>query len=68
MTDKPKATAQSTAITAARGGLAIDDAAAARIAAAISPALATFDCPSLRMPMSEEPSGWTQRARAGKRK
>ncbi|MBN9063022.1 MAG: hypothetical protein BGP06_17885 [Rhizobiales bacterium 65-9] len=67
MTDKPKATPDAVAITAARGGYRVDEAAAKRIANAISPALTNFDCPALTLPMSEEPSGWDQRAKPERR-
>lgn len=62
MAEKPKATPQSAATNAARAGVSVDETGAARIANAISPALGNFDCPSLALPMEEEPSGWTQRA------
>ncbi len=62
MTDKPAAAAETVAIQATRSGVALDAATTRRIAAAISPALANFDCPALMLGMAEEPSGWTRRA------
>ena len=47
---------------AARGGLVTTSDNAARIAAAITPALRAFDPGALRLPMAEEPSGWTGQA------
>ncbi len=59
---------QEVVVTAERGGLKTDETKAARIANAISPAVANFKCPDLRLPMGEEPSGWTKIALAGARK
>lgn len=63
MNDKPAATPDSVAANAARGGLGMEEATIQRIARAVSPALAAFDLPSLRLPMAEEPSNWSVRAR-----
>ena len=59
---------QEVVVTAERGGLKTDETKAARIANAISPAVANFNCAGLKMPMGEEPSRWTQLALAGARK
>ncbi|WP_342360461.1 hypothetical protein [Terrarubrum flagellatum] len=65
MSEATKAAPDTVAANAKRGGLEIDDATAARIASAVSPALGAFDCAALRLPMEEEPSGWTRRATEG---
>lgn len=63
MSEKPKAAPETVEANAARSGYLLDEAAAKRIANAISPALANFDCANLKLPMTEEPSGWDQQAR-----
>ncbi|MET0605891.1 MAG: hypothetical protein ABWZ80_05505 [Beijerinckiaceae bacterium] len=68
MSNVKKVPSEHIAITAERGGLKLDDAKATRISNAISPAVANFSCPSLKLPMPEEPSGWAQRAFGGVRR
>jgi hypothetical protein len=68
LSNERKVTPPDVAVTVERGGLAADDEKTARIAHAVAPPVRNFDCPGLRLPMTEEPAGWTQRATAGARK
>lgn len=64
MTKPRTPTADTVIASATGGGLSMPAATAERIAGAIAPALKAFDAPALSLPMSAEPSGWTQAARA----